>query len=398
MVSHPRPGARIRRRAGTAVAVLLTLCIVVALATAPAFAGSRQAADPPAEDDELATAVEDGIEFLLGRQEGDGGFGAASQATADAVSALAQQAQTGDEWSAREAIDAVSAVETEGGATPLDALDALAQDDPTPQLAARLISRAVVAMGLDPENFDPRGNGEPVDLVHIVAAARRDDGSYGTTLDTAEAVLALVQSAKPVNQATVELLQETQESNGGWLADETTGEGGFDVRTTGTVVQALVAAGAPVTGDVPAARAITFLARNQNDDGGWPLERDGDSQPEATAAAMGAIRAAGYDPVLECWRDAYGGDATTTYESPATAIADSQASDGSLQPALDPAQTTSVGIQGMLGRWLPTSRAETVTCGGGDDGGFPIPPSLIVIGVIAVVLVAGAVRIMRTSN
>ena len=381
---------------------LVASCSVLAIAGAPAVAIPGQQATPAADgddDDVVTPAVEAGVDFLLEHQEDDGGFGAASQATPDAVSALAQQAQTGDEWSAREAIDAVSAAETAGGATPLDALDALAQQDPSPQVAADLISRAVVAMGLDPENFDPRGNGDPVDLVHIVAAARRDDGSYGTTLDTAEAVLALVQADKPVNEATVELLETTQEQNGGWLVEGIDGNDAIDVRTTGAVVQALVAAGAPVTGDVPVAAAIAFLARNQNDDGGWPATRDGESQSEATAAAMGAIRAAGYDPVVDCWRTAYGApDTSSTYASPATAIADAQAVDGSLQPALDPAQTTAVGIQGMLGRWLPTTRAETVTCGGTDDGGFPIPPSLIVIGVIALVLVAGAVRIIRTSN
>ena len=40
---------------------------------------------------------------------------------------------------------------------------------------------------------------------------------------------------------------------------------------------------------------------------------------------------------------------------------------------------TAIGVQGLLGRWLPTVRAETVDCGGNDDGGFPVPPSPIVL-------------------
>ena len=131
------------------------------------------------------------VSFLNSQQAPDGGFGP-GPLTPNAVSAIAQQAQTTTTWSAKEAIDAVSAVETDDGATPLDALDALAEDNPSADLAAQMISRAVLAMGLDPENFDPAGDGTPVDLVREVAGARREDGSYGSLTATAEAVLALV--------------------------------------------------------------------------------------------------------------------------------------------------------------------------------------------------------------
>jgi len=385
------------------MALLLTVIAVVgvmALGAGPGSAAGRAETSPGAVDDLEIAAADAAVGYLLERQGADGGFGDESSATPDAISAIAQQAQTTGEWSTKEAIDAVSLAERSDGATPLDALDTLAQADPSPAAAAEIISRAVVAMGLDPENFDPGADGDPVDLVRIVAAGRLTDGSYGTASETAEAVLALVLVQKPVNEGTVEFLQDAQQRNGGWFRSGTPEDGAIDVSTTAVVVQALVAAGAPADGEGPVAKGLAFLARQQNDDGGWSSVRRGPSEPLPTASAMGAIRASGYDPAVRCWRDAYGADDPdrADYRSPADALVDTQATDGSMGPSEDLTYSTAVGAQGLLGRWLPISRAETVDCGGGDDGGLPVPPSLIVIGVIALVLVVGAVRIIRTSS
>ena len=84
--------------------------------------------------------------------------------------------------------------------------DALAEDRPGPEAAAQLISRAVVAMGLDPENFDPAADGSPVDLVRQVARGRHQDGSYGSVSATAEAVVALVMVGRAVSEETVAFL------------------------------------------------------------------------------------------------------------------------------------------------------------------------------------------------
>ena len=332
------------------------------------------------------------VTFLRSHQATDGGFGPGG-ATPNAVSAIAQQAQTTATWSAKDAIDAVSAVETEGGATPLDALDALAQDNPSADLAAQMISRAVVAMGLDAENFDPGGDGDPVDLVREVAGARNGDGSYGSLSATAEAVLALVLVGRPVNEATLTLLQDTQQGNGGWNGDGDPDGDFVDPATTGLVVEALVAAGVAAEGTTPVTNALAFLARTQDESGGWPAERGGDIDPDATAWAIGALRAAGFSPSEGCWRP----DDDEPYLDPTSSLVELQEADGAVTGGLDPVTSTALAVQALEGRWLPTSRAAAVDCSP-EKSSLAVPPSLVVLVVFALVLLGGSVLIMRRSG
>ncbi len=409
MVRSPRPGARLRRhrrgtRSTTLAAALATLAVGAVATFSPALSGAAAGAGAEASErsaraaagDDVSRAAEDAVGFLLDQQAADGGFGEAGLATPDAVSAIAQAAQGSDEWSAKEAVDAVSAAETGGGASPLEALDAAAQADPTPEAAAVMISRAVVAMGLDPENFDPGADGDPVDLVHTVAAGRRADGSYGSLRATAEAALALVLVGTPVNEATRSMLEDAQQQNGGWSAAGTADGNDVDPATTGLVTEALVAAGVAAEGSTAVTRALAFLARNQGSDGGWPAERGGPTDPTATAWAMGAIRAAGHDPDAACWRQSEPPDGE--YQAPSATLIADQSADGRIAgDTPDPVSSTAVAVQGLLGRWLPTSRAPAVGCGGG-DGAPAVPLSLIVLAVIGVVLIVGAVSIMRSGN
>lgn len=389
MARSPHPGERHRTigRAVTLAAPALTSILVSGVLAAPAL--GTPSATPP----EAASAA---VDFLESQQGADGGFGP-GVLTPDSVAAIAQEAQTSGTWSAKEAVDAVAAVESDEGTTPLDALDALASDA-SPDLAAQLISRAVVPMGLDPENFDPAGDGEPVDLVREIAVGRRPDGSFGSLAATAEAVVALVMVGRPVNERTRTFLEEAQQGNGGWNADGDPAGEFVDPATTGLVIEALVAAGVAPTGDSSAGRGLTFLADTQKADGGWPVEARGRTDAIATSWAMGAVRSAGYDPTEGCWRDAAGGTVRDgPYPSPAEAIVGEQGDDGSIEGGLDPVASTAIGAQALLGNWLPTSRAAAVDCSP-EGGGLGIPPSLVVLVVIALVMVIGAVTIMRRSS
>lgn len=402
MGRSPRPGERRRQRSRrrhlgpprpvTHPVVRGLLLLAVASGLVPvATVGVRPTA-AGADDDATAAAVA----FLLDQQAPDGGFGP-GVLTPDAVSAIAQQAQRSGSWSAKEAIDAVAAVETANGTTPLDALDAAAQADPTPEAAAQLISRAVVAMGLDPENFDPAADGDPVDLVELVATGRGPDGSYGSLHATAEAVLALALVGGTVDPATVSYLEDAQQDNGGWNSDGDPGTRLVDPATTGLVVEALVAAGVPAQGSTPVTRALAFLARAQQRSGGWPAARDGAVDPVATARAMGAIRAAGYDPAQVCWRDAAG--ATDRADTPpADALTAGQTSDGAIAGGIDPVASTALGVQALIGHWLPISRAAAVPCAEDTGSGFPITASMVILVVLAVVLIGGSVSIMRRGS
>ncbi len=392
MARSPHPGERRRstRRAARYVACAIGILTLVVAVAAPTLAVPR------ADEDRDAEAAAGAVEFLRSQQQADGGFGPGAL-TPDSAAAIAQQAQTGATWSTKEAVDAVAAVESDEGTTPLDALDALASDA-APDLAAQLISRAVVPMGLDPENFDPAGDGDPVDLVRDVAVGRRQDGSFGSVAATAEAVIALVMVGRPVNERTPAFLEAAQQENGGWNADGDPAGEFVDPATTGLVVEALVAAGVAPTGDTSAGRGLAFLADTQKADGGWPVEARGRTDAIATSWAMGAIRSAGYDPAEGCWRDATGvTPADDTYVSPAEAVVAEQGDDGAIAGGLDPVASTALGAQALLGNWLPTTRAEAVDCTP-EAGGLGIRPSLVVLVVIALVMVVGAVTIMRRSN
>lgn len=391
MVIRPRRGdghRSPRPLVGTAAAALAFVALIAALLLPCTEARATSSADQG--DDPITDAVA----FLLDQQRADGGFGPGAL-TPNTVSAIAEHAQTSDTWSAKEAIDAVSATETTDGTTPLDALDALAQDRPGPEAAAQLISRAVVAMGLDPENFDPAADGSPVDLVRQVARGRHQDGSYGSVSATAEAVVALVMVGRAVSEETVAFLEGAQQANGGWNGDGDPDGDLIDPATTGLVVEALVAVGVLADGSTPVTDALAFLARTQDDGGGWPAARGGDFDPDATAWGMGAIRASGHDPTDGCWRP--GGGSQPGYVPPSDALVDAQDEDGAITGGLDPVASTSLGVQALVGRWLPTTRAPAVDCSP-ERSEFPVRPSIVVLAVIAMVLLVGSVSIMRRSE
>lgn len=348
-------------------------------------------------DDTGARSADRGVAYLLDHQGADGGFGE-GPITPDAVSAIAQQAQSSDLWSAKEAIDAIAAAESAEGRTPLDALDALAEGDPTPELAAQLVSRAVMPLGLDPENFDAGRDGNPVDLVGRVAAGRSPDGSFGSLAATAEAVLAFALVDHRVPEATVGFLRAAQQQNGGWNADGDPDGTVVDPVTTGLVVEGLVAAGVVTQGDTSVTPALAMLARNQGDSGGWPAARNGEDDPSATAWAMGAIRAGGFDPDQRCWRDAVDpARATEAYARPTAALAAAQGDDGSFTGPVGSTEATALAVQGILGRWLPTERASEAACGPGGGGGG-INPSLVFLAVFALVIIGGAAIILRRGS
>lgn len=373
--------ARSRRRGP--LALLAMAAVAVSIPTAAA-------------DDTGAHSAERGVAYLLDNQGADGGFGEGA-ITPDAVSAIAQQAQSSDLWSAKEAIDAIAAAESAEGRTPLDALDALAEADPPPDLAAQLVSRAVVPLGLDPENFDAGRDGTPVDLVGRVAAGRSPDGSFGSLAATAEAVLAFALVDHRVPEATVGFLRAAQQENGGWNAGGDPDGTVVDPVTTGLVVEALVAAGGVTAGDASVTPALAMLARNQGDSGGWPAARNGEDDPSATAWAMGAIRSGGFDPDQRCWRDTVDpARATEAYASPSEALVATQDDDGSFTGPVGSIEATALAVQGTLGRWLPTERASETACGPGGGGG--INPSLVFLAVFALVIIGGAAIILRRGN
>jgi len=133
------------------------------------------------------------------------------------------------------------------------------------------------------------------DLAGELAGHRARDGSFGEQSNlTAFAILALRASGRrtgdPAVSSAVSWLARQQDSDGGFNFAARGGTSGID--DTADVIEALVAAGHKgETG-----RAIVFLLSHQNPDGGFPLNPGGPSNAQSTAWAAQALVAAGRDP------------------------------------------------------------------------------------------------------
>jgi hypothetical protein len=109
--------------------------------------------------------------------------------------------------------------------------------------------------------------------------------------------LALSQTVPP---RAVEALVEQQQAGGGW---EWQAGFGADSNTTAVAVQALLAAGYPVTA-TEIVSGLAFLKSAQQADGGFvydPAAPEYGSDANSTAYALMALSAAGEDPVGEAW-------------------------------------------------------------------------------------------------
>ncbi len=125
-----------------------------------------------------------------------------------------------------------------------------------------------------------------------------DPPSADVTAHIVEMLALVGRGGDPLTQGGVRWLLENQESGGSWF-----GRWGVNhVYGTGAAVPALIAAGVPVT-HTAIRRAVRWLERHQNDDGGWGEDcrsyddpdwiGRGASTPSQTAWALLALEAAG---------------------------------------------------------------------------------------------------------
>ena len=130
---------------------------------------------------------------------------------------------------------------------------------------------------------------DPSALLARLRALQRPNGSIGGLVNgTAWGVLALRAAGKPVPAKTVRWLISRQRPAGGWGWN-----GAPDSNDTAAVVEALRAAG--VRGR-PIRRALAFLLRYRNRDGGFELTRGRGSDAQSTAWVVQAFVAAGKPP------------------------------------------------------------------------------------------------------
>ena len=150
-----------------------------------------------------------------------------------------------------------------------------------------------------------------------------------------------------------EVLKDLQLPNGGW--DWASGFGA-DTNDTALALQALIAAGEPVT-STSVVSGLNFLASAQNVDGGFTYQPGSlygsESDTNSTAYVVQALLAAGEDPGPGTW--------TISDTNPISYLLSMQLADGSFewQPGFGGNQyATQQAIPALLGRPVPILVAE----------------------------------------
>jgi prenyltransferase beta subunit len=137
--------------------------------------------------------------------------------------------------------------------------------------------------------------------------ARNEAAAHGPMYGHAFATLALSESfgevssdkAQRVLRAAATLIQETQNDDGGWRYKPTPGDADLSVTSAMLIaLRSLSAAGVAVQEEVPQ-KAIAYITRLQNEDGGFRyLLEAGPSGAPRTAAALFALQLAGAEGVV----------------------------------------------------------------------------------------------------
>jgi len=238
--------------------------------------GPRAGASAPQAPPSVAREVS----YLIGAQNADGGFGAArGQSSSELYSAWAAiglAAAGRDPQSVRR-----------GGHSVLDAL----RGEASSLQGAGDTERTILALHACGASVHSLAGGDPV---RRLLAFREPDGSFGHLSNlTAFAIFALRAAGYGARAADVR-------AAGRWLAAEQDPDGGFgfgtrgggsDVDDTAAALQGLVDAG--VSSGRVRSRAVEFLIRAQNLDGGYPQQPGGESNAQSTAWAIQGLVAAG---------------------------------------------------------------------------------------------------------
>jgi Squalene-hopene cyclase C-terminal domain/Prenyltransferase and squalene oxidase repeat len=222
-------------------------------------------------------------QYLLAAQNDDGGFG-------PAPGTGSTQLHTG--WTALglAAAGRNPADVSRGGKSIVDYLRAGSGSlNDTGELERTIL--VLHAAGIDPTSFADRN------LVAELNADRKPNGSVDGLVDhTAFGIFAFRAAGQGRGSAAVKAAAS-------WLARQQNADGGFgfarhgtasDVDNTASSLQALVDAGRGRSRH--ARRALAFLRANQNRDGGFPLNPNGGSNAQSTAWAIQALVAARQNP------------------------------------------------------------------------------------------------------
>jgi len=321
-------------------------------------------AQPPSTADfvDQVAAVEAALTWLRTQQQADGSFqaafGSTTGATIDALFAIAASGGNPHAWSVAE------------GPSIIDYLADQATVYATESTAtAAKLALAAISVDENPSAF------EGLDLAAILAASYdAGTGLYGLGLaDQMWAMLATAALGQEVPQAAADWLAAQQQADGGFDA----AGWGTDTDTTSLAIEAMIAAGQPVTCTVVIS-GLNYLKSQQSPTGGFPSTNvwGPDSNANSTAYSMQGLLAAGENPLGARWtvNGATPLDDLLSFQSPSGAF-EWQSGIG------EDIVATAQSITALTGRPLPLQGQRLAAMRGlewlrgqqSDDGGFGTP-------------------------
>ncbi len=280
-------------------------------------------------------AAQTGLQWLRSQQAVDGSFGGNVGATLDSLMAGAI------------AGDAVSRWRLPGGASAWDYVHrgaaAFVSREESPASAGKL-ALAAAAAGRDPRSV--LGQDMVVAMSRVYSPTT---GAFGnSTWDQAFNMLGWRAAGETVPVTATRLLEARANADGGWGWTASTDS---DVDSTALAVQALLAAGEPITSSAIVS-GMAYMSAAQNPDGGFPYTpesaTDTSSNANSTAFAVQAILAVGQDPLGAAWTTAI--SATT----PISFLLGQQQADGGFAFTTPPANdfATRQVVPALLGKTL----------------------------------------------
>jgi hypothetical protein len=234
-------------------------------------------------------AANKALVWMKTQQQAEGsfaGFGAGS--TIDAVLAIIAARQDPSTY-------------VKGGNTPITFLESKAAELSTaPGGAGKLLLMAETL------NMDGRSFGG-VNLLDVINKSyNAQSGQYGPDMiGHAFNILGLASAGQAVPPEAITFIERSQNGDGGWSFSGEAGPGKADTNTTSVVLQALVAAG--TKSEMVMKKAMTYLASQQNEDGGFPFQKGGefgsDSDVNSTAYVVQAALVFGDTDMAEVGLD-----------------------------------------------------------------------------------------------
>lgn len=234
---------------------------------------------PPADDTLFAAHA--ALAWMAPQQEENGSYANSVGATVDVALAVAAANAAPASW------------ESDSGNSLWEFIAANGLSYATSVSRAGKLALGVAASGGDPRAFV----GSDL-ILTLTESYDPEAGSFGpTNWDQAYAMLGWRAAGEPIPFTATQQLQSRVNGDGGW---------GFapgsdsDVDSTALMVEALVAAGEPLTSSL-LSDALAYLGSTQEADAGFPYVAGAGSNTNSTGFALQGIVAAGADPLTTTW-------------------------------------------------------------------------------------------------